>query len=134
MGFVATVGALLGCLVMPGVQLAAMPSPISWAWLAATTAGAFAVQASAGGGEAVVPRGGHGGGIRAGATCILLSQPALLPPAAKPGTSPLAAPLPPRLQCMFTSSVRRCNASTAASLDYLSLVVRLRLLLGTQCA
>ncbi|PRW59513.1 Permease of the drug metabolite transporter (DMT) superfamily [Chlorella sorokiniana] len=68
MGFVSTAGALLGALALPGLQMAAPPSPLSWAYLAATTALAFVVQ------------------------------------------------------CMFTASVRHCNASTAASLDYLSLL------------
>lgn len=44
MGFVSTVGALLGALVLPGMQTAAPPSPLSWAYLAATTALAFVVQ------------------------------------------------------------------------------------------
>lgn len=44
MGFVSTAGALLGALVLPGLQMAAPPSPISWAYLAATTVLAFVVQ------------------------------------------------------------------------------------------
>lgn len=51
MGFVSTVGALLGALVMPGMQMAAPPSPLSWSYLAATTALAFVVQVGRGRGR-----------------------------------------------------------------------------------
>lgn len=44
MGFISTLGAAIGCLVVPGEQLAAPPQMSGWVYLAATTLLALAVQ------------------------------------------------------------------------------------------